>query len=220
MCARYTLKTPPEAVAALFDLPSVPELTARYNVAPTQNVAAVREPHGSREFARLRWGLVPSWADDLKIGHRLLNARAETVASKPAFRAAFRKRRCLLPADGYYEWKAVGRAKQPYWFRLSDGGLFAFAGLWERWERDGQVVESCSLITTEGNELARQIHDRMPVLLDRTTWDVWLDPEVADADALGELLRPYPAEKMRVDPVNPIVNNPRHDSPACIEPAA
>ncbi len=217
MCARFTLKASPAEVAAQFMVDGVPELPPRYNIAPTQNIAAVRDAGAGRELAPLRWGLVPSWADDLKIGHRLLNARAETVATKPAFRAAYRKRRCLVPADGYYEWKGIGGKKQPYYFQRGDGGLFAFAGLWEHWEHEGQVVESCAIITTTANELARSIHDRMPVLLDAQGCAVWLDRAVEDP---GDLLRPYPADQMRCTAVNPVVNNPRHEGPDCIEPSA
>ena len=190
------------------------------NVAPTQQVAVVRQTDAGRECVMLRWGLVPSWADDIKIGVSLLNARAETVATKPAFRTAFKKRRCLVLADGYYEWSGPKGKKQPHWYRLKDESVFAFAGLWEHWRRGEQVVDSCTLVTTEANELARQVHDRMPVILGPEVRDAWLDPEVEEPEALQELLRPYPADLMRVDLVNPIVNNSRNETPACIEPAA
>jgi putative SOS response-associated peptidase YedK len=219
MCNRYTLKTPPDLIAEHFDLDHLPELSPRYNIAPTQNVLAVREPQGQREAVLLRWGLVPSWADDLKIGRRLLNARAETAASKPAYRAAFRKRRCLLVADGYYEWKTVSGKKQPYYFHLRDHAVFAFAGLWEHWHHNNQDIESCALLTTEANELGRPIHDRMPVILDRQASTLWLDPDIDDPTALQELLQPYPAQKMRCEAANPVVNNPRHDAPDCLLPA-
>ncbi len=220
MCARYTLKSKPDVVAAMFGLDIVPDLQPRYNVAPTQAVTAVREAGGKLACVPLRWGLVPSWAGDLKIGHSLLNARAETVASKPAFRAAFRRRRCLIVADGYFEWKAVGKKKQPYYFRLRDETPFAFAGLWEHWERDGQVVESCTIITTEANDLARPYHDRMPVILPADARALWLDTDIEEPRALQDLLRPYPAEEMRFDPVNPVVNSARNEGPECIRPVA
>ncbi len=191
-----------------------------YNVAPTQSVLAVRldrseQPHG----VSLRWGLVPSWADDSKIVNSLINARAETVATKPAYRAAFKKRRCLIVADGYYEWKASGKKKQPYLFRLKGGEPFAFAGLWEFWERDGEVIESCALITTDPNDLGREVHDRMPVLLGPEAREEWLDPAV-DAGALRELLVPFPAERMEAWPVSPAVNSPRNNGPELTRPLA
>jgi putative SOS response-associated peptidase YedK len=170
MCGRYTLYTPtPEALADQFGLAAVPPLAPRFNIAPTQAVPAVRActDRPSRELVLLRWGLVPSWADDVSIGNRLLNARAETVASKPSFRTAFRRRRCLLPADGFYEWKAAGKKKQPYHFHLQDGQVFAFAGLWEEWQRDGEAIFSCTILTTSANDLLVRYHDRMPVILPR-----------------------------------------------------
>jgi putative SOS response-associated peptidase YedK len=218
MCARFTIKSSPADIAAQFELPSVPELVPRYNVAPTQTVPVVRLGDADRELVALRWGLVPSWASDIKIGTRMLNARAETVATKPAFRVGFRKRRCLLVADGYYEWATTSDGKkQPYYYQLADGGPFAFAGLWERWQREDQVVESCTIITTDANDLAREVHDRMPVILDRQSCAAWLDHEVEDPTSL---LRPFPAEAMKCRPVNRFVNNSRNEGPTCIEPAA
>jgi putative SOS response-associated peptidase YedK len=172
-----------------------------------------------RELAMLRWGLVPFWAKDLKIGYRTINARAETVASKPAFRAAFRQRRCLIPADGFYEWKTQSGGKQPYYIRLKHNHLFAFAGLWEHWKSEtGEIMESCTIIVTNANELVRSIHDRMPVILNPNDYETWLLPSKNSTDYLTALLKPYPAEQMTAYSVNVSVNNPKHEDPSCIEP--
>ncbi|HEY1598513.1 MAG TPA: SOS response-associated peptidase [Pirellulales bacterium] len=174
MCGRFTLRTPAHAVADAFGLISTPDLQLRFNIAPTQLVAAVRfDPQqGGRQLTRLRWGLIPSWAADPSIGSRMINARADTVATKPAFRSAFKRRRCLVLADGFYEWKKVGSAKQPFFMRLKDDRPFAFAGLAEHWHRDGQTIDSCSIITTESNSLMAEIHDRMPVILPPAEYDL------------------------------------------------
>jgi putative SOS response-associated peptidase YedK len=215
MCGRYTLKTRAGALAEHFDLPEVPVLTPRYNIAPSQPVAVVR---GGPELAQMRWGLIPAWADDPAIGHRMINARAETVAERPAFRAAFRRRRCLVLADGFYEWQRQDGRKQPFYFRLRDGGPFAFAGLWERWEKGDEPIESCTLLTTEANAVVDPVHDRMPVVLDPGDYRRWLDPRVDRPDELQPLLRPYPAAQMVAHPVGLLVNDPRRDEPRCIEP--
>src|SRR5438067_3297187 len=167
MCGRFTLTAPREALTSLFPLFDIPDVTPSYNVAPTQAVLAVRVPAGrdKPELAALKWGLVPGWADDPAIGNRLINARAETVAEKPAFRAAFRQRRCLVLADGFFEWQKVNGRKQPYYFGLRRGEPFAFAGLWERWDKGEIPLETCTLLTTEANTLLRPLHDRMPVIL-------------------------------------------------------
>ena len=223
MCGRFTLSTPAQTLQKLFDLPDVPELPQRYNIAPSEALATVRVPEGKaqRELTFLRWGLIPPWADDPAIGNRMINARAETAATSPAFRGAFRRRRCLVPADGFYEWQRVGRRKQPYYIHMRDGSPFAFAGLWEHWKGpEGQVVESCTLITTEPSDLVRQVHDRMPVILAPRDYDLWLDPEVRDAEQLRALLHAYPAEQMEAFPVSQAVNSPANDDPACIAPLA
>lgn len=220
MCGRFTLISRPTSIAAQFDLEDSADFTSRYNIAPTQLVAAIRRRGDQAELASLRWGLIPFWADDKKVGARMLNARADTVAAKPAFREAFRKRRCLILADGYYEWQALGRLKQPYHHRLRDRSPFAFAGLWERWHKADESIESCTIITTDANGLVPAIHDRMPVILDRRGCELWLDPAIESAEALSALLRPYPAAEMCCAAVNPIVNSPHHDGPECIQPAA
>lgn len=197
------MATPAEIVAEFFELPATPELTPRHNVAPTQEIAGVLRPEGSahRELRWFHWGLIPSWAKDAKLAAKMINARAETVAEKPAFRSPFRSRRCLIIADGFYEWKKLDRGKQPYLMRMADGGPFAFAGLWERWhDPTGQVIESATLITTEPNELLREIHDRMPVILDRCDYETWLDPARRDANELCALLRPFDPKRMIAEP--------------------
>jgi putative SOS response-associated peptidase YedK len=223
MCGRFTLRCPSKLLADAFGLSHEPSLEARYNVAPTQPVAVIRvlRTHPAtkeRELVPMRWGLIPAWADDPSIGNRMINARAESVSSKPAFRGAFKYRRCLVPADGFYEWKKEGKRKQPVYIRRKDEQPFAFAGLWEEWEREGEVIESCTIITTEANELVSEFHDRMPVILDPADYDVWLDPEVQDPEVLEPLLRPYPSGEMEVYLVSRLVNDPRHEDPKCVEP--
>lgn len=223
MCGRFTLLIPGEELAESFGLEATPALAPRYNIAPTQEAAVVRvdEPGAPRRLAELRWGLVPAWADDPSIGSRLINARAETVAEKPAFRDAFRERRCAVPADGFYEWAETdGGGKQPYVIRLADGGPFAFAGLWERWRgADGEELESFAILTTRPSEMVAEIHDRMPVLLRDARLDLWLDPEERRPESLGRVFPPPPEDALVAYPVSRAVNDPSHDSPACLEPA-
>lgn len=192
-----------------------------FNIAPTQKVAAVRvSAAGSRELCSLKWGLVPSWADDVAIGNRMINARAETVATKPAYRKAFKSHRCLIVADGFYEWQKTGRQKQPFYIRLKDDRPFGFAGVWEKWSKAGEPLESCSIITTGANELVAPIHDRMPVIVPPEAYDLWLSPDTQEVELLQSLLRPYPAEEMAAFPVSALVNSPTHNSPDCIRPQA
>jgi putative SOS response-associated peptidase YedK len=221
MCGRYTLTTPVEKLAEEFgfDNSSV-ELPPNYNVAPTQGVAVVLEENGQRHLEVLRWGLIPPWADDPQVGSRMINARAETAPEKPSFRRAFRERRCLIPADGFYEWKRMNGGKQPYYIHMKEGRPFAFAGLWETWKEDGgPAIRSCTILTTKPNALAGEIHDRMPVILPTGSYDVWLDRE-SDRDELYGLLAPYPEDEMEAYPVSRFVNSPSNNDPRCIEPAA
>ena len=190
----------------------------RYNVAPTQTVIVVNDD-GSRHLTEMRWRLIPSWAKDPVIGNRMINARGETVATKPAFRAALRRRRCLIPADGFYEWQQQGRRKQPVYITLKTREPFSFAGLCESWTSpDGEEIKTCTIITTEANALLKPIHDRMPVILTKEAERVWLDPAIQDTERLLSLLVPYPAEEMEAYPVSTRVNNPRSDGPESIEP--
>ncbi len=220
MCGRFTLDKSVGDLATLFQLPEV-RLTPHYNIAPTQAVAAVRmsPEREERELVWLRWGLIPSWSREPGAGPLLINARAETAAVKPAFRAALRRRRCLVPADGFYEWQRVGREKQPFHMRRRDGAPFALAALWERWEgSDGSCLETCALLTTAANELMQPIHDRMPVILVPPDFDLWLDPDVQEIALIEPLLRAYPAAAMVAFPVSATVNNARNNEPQCVLP--
>jgi putative SOS response-associated peptidase YedK len=221
MCGRFTLTVTPEAVMELFQLTSAPPLQPRYNIAPSQPVAAVRAaPDGSgRELMLVRWGLIPHWAKDPAIGAKMINARAETVAEKPSFRTAFRRRRCLVPADGYYEWRKEGGQKQPYYIRMAGGGPFALAGLWEHWEgADGSVIESCAILTTDSNEVVRPIHHRMPVILPASTYQTWLDPSLQGGEAVQALLALHPGDDLSAFPVSTHVNRPTNDDERCVAP--
>jgi putative SOS response-associated peptidase YedK len=219
MCGRYTLSTPAGRLAEEFQLDDdAVDLTPSYNVAPTQEVAAILEEGGERRLEMLRWGLVPSWADDPEIGARMINARSETAPQKPSFRRAFRSKRCLIPADGFYEWKREQGGKQPYYFHMQEGRPFAFAGLWERWEKGGSLL-SCAILTTRANSVLEGIHDRMPVILPPGSYDAWLDPD-ADREQLIDLMIPYPGDDLETYPVSRFVNSPRNNDERCIEPAA
>lgn len=219
MCGRFTLALPLEQLELAFPWITPPaELASRYNIAPSQEVAVVPNK-GEDRLEFFRWGLIPSWAKDPKIGNRMINARAETLADKPSFRAAYRRRRCLVLADGFYEWqKAPGRrTKTPYYLRMKSGAPFCFAGLWETWSApDGSVVPSCTVITTRPNALVKPIHNRMPVILPQEAYRQWLDPAEQPPARLQPLLRPYPAEEMTAHPVSTLVNSPQNDLPDCI----
>jgi putative SOS response-associated peptidase YedK len=216
MCGRYTLATTPEALADAFALTEVPDFPRRYNIAPTQPVATIVQDGKTprRKFRLMRWGLIPSWAKDPAIGNKLINARAETVQEKPSFRNAFKRRRCLIPADGFYEWQKIkGSSKQPYYFHLNDGKLFAFAGLWESWND----IETCTILTTAANDLLQPVHDRMPVIVGPQLYDTWLSTNIQDPDPLLPILEPYSPEPMAAHPVGTWVNTPSNDDPRCIE---
>jgi len=220
MCGRFSLATPPEEIARFFNLVALPRLKPRYNIAPTQDCAVIRAPgDDARELVMMRWGLIPSWAKDMAIGNRMINARGESVGEKPAFRAAFRKRRCLVPADGFYEWKKDGKAKQPYWIGRPGRVLFAFAGLWERWQGEGaEPIESFTIITTDANDAISGLHDRMPAILDPAQYDAWLDPANEDAGALSDMLDPAPVKMLEFHPVGTRINSPKNDDPSLLEP--
>ena len=218
MCGRYTLHSSPHGVALQFGLAHAIEYAARYNVAPGTPVLAVRaDASHARSGAWLRWGLIPSWARDPGIGNRLINARAETVVAKPSFRAAFQRRRCIIPANGYYEWTTAGGGRQPYYIRPNGVELFGFAGLYEQWYGADRPIESCTIITTDANGLTRRVHSRMPVILPIEAYSHWLDPDNPDLDALAALLEPAPDDRMQIYPVGMRVNNVMNDEPALIE---
>lgn len=221
MCGRFTLITPGEVIAEQFDLAETPQIAPRYNIAPTQPVAAVRfnRDKGSRELVHFYWGLIPSWSKEPDIGSRMINARSETAAEKPSFRTAFKYRRCLIPADGFYEWQKVNGGKQPVRIQMKDERPFAIAGLWEHWQSpDGSEIESCTLLTTTPNNLLKSVHNRMPVILAPEDYELWLDPGAQHPGEVQPLLRPFPAEEMSFYQVSTHVNNPRNEDPECILP--
>ena len=220
MCGRFSLAALPDTLASHFGLTAVPVLAPRYNIAPSQDIAVVRQGAEGRECSLLHWGLVPAWSKEPKTKYSTINARAETVAERPAYRAAFRHRRCLIPATGFYEWQQRGDAKIPHYIRLQGGGLFAFAGLWEHWQHADRSLDSCALIVTAANKLMAPIHARMPVILAPEQYAAWLDPANTDRQQLTSMLVPYPAAAMEAWPVSRRVNNPRNDSADCLEPAA
>ena len=216
MCGRYTLTADAASIQLAFNLDSIPDWQPRYNIAPSQLVPDITSKN-AMQLSFLKWGLVPSWAKDAAVGSKMINARAETAAEKPSFRAAFKHRRCLIPADGFFEWQ--GSRKTPMYIYLENRTLFAFAGLWEsRVNSDGSRLETCTILTTEANELIRPLHHRMAVILAPENYDVWLSPEKVETAALMSLLSAYPAENMRVYEVSRQVNHPANDCPAVIEP--
>ena len=225
MCGRFTLHASPEQIAAQFDVAEPERLADRFNIAPTQPVGIVRLDRSAvaREWSLVHWGLIPSWAKDPNIGAKMINARGETVAEKPSFRAALRRRRCIVPADGFYEWKRTGSSKQPFYIRMKSKEPFGFAGLWEIWTGpDGGELQSCTVITTEPNELMASLHDRMPVILAPEDYEQWLgngkDADAKEVEQLRHLIRPFDAKLMEAYPVSTKVNSPMHEGVALIEP--
>jgi putative SOS response-associated peptidase YedK len=222
MCGRFALTSPGDALAELLGLSEPPRLAPRYNIAPTQPVGIVRQPRrgAAREWALVRWGLIPGWAKDPSIGNKLINARAETAAQKPSFRNAMRRRRCLVPADGFYEWARRNGGKQPYYAHMAAPTPFAIAGLWESWQAtDGGEMETCTLLTTDANPTLAEIHHRMPVIIPPEAYSRWLDPANERPETLADLLGPFTAEPMALDAVSTFVNNARNEGPDCLTPA-
>lgn len=222
MCSRYAFKSPAAEVALHFGVDAVPEIAPRYNIAPTQPILIIRQPwqqpDAKREAASVMWGLVPSWAKDASMGARLTNARGETVAEKPSFRSAFRRMRCLIPADGFYEWEDTPSGKQPWFIRLKCQGLLAFAGLWEHWQApDGTPIETAAIITTDANELVRPVHDRMPVILQPADYAAWLGAQTS-AEDLKALLKPLPEDLMERYRVSRRMSNARNEGEECVAP--
>jgi len=221
MCGRYTITSAPEAIRALFRYEERPNFPPRYNIAPTQPIAIVRLHEGKRQFALMRWGLLPSWVKDPKAFTLLINARAESVCDKPAFRAAMKRRRCLIPADGFFEWKPVGDRKQPYYIKAKSGEPLAFAGLWETWTGpNGEELDTATIVTTEANRSLRHIHDRMPVIVPPEAFDLWLDSSTVDARTAEAVLRPAPDSLLEAYPVSTAVNRTANDNARLIEPFA
>lgn len=219
MCGRFVQYSNPEVYASQFDLDAICEVAPRYNVAPTQPVRAVRQTEdGKRELVPLRWGLVPSWSKGPDSRFSMINARAETVSSKPAYRNAFKHRRCLIPAEGFYEWKAGKGGKTPFLIHRADSQPFAMAGLWERWRKDdGEALESCTIIVTDANDTVRRIHERMPVILGAEDYADWLAPDNKDANGLLAMLRPSDPTLLAMHEVSRQVNSPRYDGPELVE---
>ncbi len=220
MCGRFTLTSTAAALAQTFDLAEVGLLTPRYNIAPSQQIAAVRiDDTGQRSLVELRWGLIPSWTKDLARARLLINARSETASSKPSFREALSRRRCLVPASGFFEWQGKAGSKQPFLFRSTSADPMAMAGIFEVWRGGGgEVVESVALLTTEANASVRPVHDRMPVILAPRDFPGWLDPALNDPKRVESLLVPCPPDWLAAIPVNPRVNSARFDDPQCVEP--
>jgi putative SOS response-associated peptidase YedK len=218
MCGRFSLIVDASVLAGVFEIDPPKNLKPRFNIAPTQIIPIVRAGREQpRELAEVRWGLVPSWAKDPKIGARMINARGETVAEKPSFRSAVKTRRCLIPADGFYEWVKTDGGKQPHYIHFADGRAFAFAGLWERWHKGGdEPLDTCTIITTTPNDIVAGLHDRMPVILPPDVFTEWLEPEPLAPDRLHDLLAPHPAADMEAYPVSTHVNKPANDDPECV----
>jgi putative SOS response-associated peptidase YedK len=220
MCGRFAFYSPHEAVIRLFGVAAAPEIEPRWNIAPTQFIATVRESAGPREVAMLHWGLVPSWAKEKSIGARMINARAETLREKPSFRSAFRRRRCLVLADGYYEWQRSGVVKQPYFIAFDDGQPFGMAGLWEKWmdPATGQPLESCCIVTTSPAATVAHVHDRMPVIVPPDAYAEWLDPANEQVERLERLLVPTGMPGLGARPVGRAVNNARNEGARLLDP--
>jgi putative SOS response-associated peptidase YedK len=222
MCGRYRLSRRRQLVEEYFDTDSgVEDWVPRYNIAPTQPVEVIRQnpKQPVRELSMMRWGLIPSWAKDSSVAASMINARSETASTKPAFRDALKSRRCLIPADGFYEWSRTGKTKQPYCFEINEGALFAFAGIWDRWkDAGGKWLETCSILTTTPNAVTSAVHDRIPVILDPDAYDLWLDPGMRAVDAATDLLKPYDARAMRCYPVSSRVNHVANDDEECCRP--
>lgn len=216
MCGRLS-QSHLERMRLLTDIAGQLIYTPHYNIPPSSNIVAIRQtPEGNLEWATFYWGLIPSWAKDKKFGYKTFNAKAETVAQKPAFRNAFRRQRCIIPADGFYEWRTDNGKKQPFYVRNPDDKPLLIAGLWEHWEHEGEIIESCTIITTDANDLIRAIHTRMPVILTTADWPIWLDNKVQDIQQLQPLLKPYPGNLLTYK-VDPRMNSPRYDDPSCTE---
>jgi putative SOS response-associated peptidase YedK len=221
MCGRYRLTRKKEILAEHFGIEPDDNWQPRYNVAPTQDVAVIRQDskQPKRIASTMRWGLIPFWSKDPKMGAKMINARCEGIEEKPAFKEALRKRRCLIPADGFYEWQKSGGTKKPFCFTMTDDSLFAFAGIWERWkDPEGKWIETCSIITTTPNKLTEDVHDRMPVILHPEDYDLWLDPGFHDVATLTGLLKPYEAEAMKRFEVSARINSVENDDPDLANP--
>lgn len=220
MCGRFSLTTDILKLQQQFNFEFNDEITInpRFNIAPSQQVLTIGSDGGKRIGTTMKWGLLPFWSKDVKIGYKMINARAESIDEKPSFRTPFKSKRCLVLADGFYEWKKEGKEKQPFRFVMKEEKPFAFAGLWDQWNKAGESLYTCTIITTRPNKVTEEVHDRMPVILDEDVYDIWLNPKTDDTDYLKSLLIPYPAEKMKAYPVSQIVNSPKNDIVDCLSP--
>jgi len=219
MCGRFTLHTPEPLLREAFGVGSSAPLglKPRYNIAPSQPVPIVRNAESGREMVMARWGLIPHWSKEAKTKYSTINARIETAAEKPTYRTSFKHRRCLIPADGFYEWKVVDGRKVPHHIRMRDGGPFALAGLWDHWEGDGECLESCSIIVMPANKVMTPLHDRMPAIIAPADYDLWMDPRITDKIEIMRCLDSAPSSQLITYPISPWVNSPKHDDERCIE---
>lgn len=220
MCGRFTLFTPPEDILATFGIDTLPKgftLAPRFNIAPSQDIAIIRADEQQRHIGPARWGLVPGWSKEARPRYSTINARIESVAEKPAYRVPFRRRRCLIPADGFYEWAQRSEGKIPHYICRQDRKLLAFAGLWDHWSGDDEAFDSCVIITAPAQGVMQSLHSRMPVILDATAWDGWLDPACTAPEEVATRLVPAPADSLAAWPVSTWVNSPAHDAPRCLE---
>ncbi|MED4284779.1 SOS response-associated peptidase [Priestia megaterium] len=220
MCGRFSLATDIAELQEQFNFNFNGELAfgSRFNIAPSQQVLTLGSNEGKRVGTTMKWGLVPYWADDIKIGYKMINARGESVDEKASFKKSFKSKRCLILADGFYEWKKEGKNKQPFRFVMKDERPFAFAGLWEQWNKGEEPLYTCTIITTKPNEVTKEVHDRMPVILEEDVYDLWLNPQMDDTEYLKSLLVPYPADGMKMYPVSTVVNSPKNDLEECLAP--
>jgi len=220
MCGRFVLENSPEQLMKVYKLSSLPDLSPRYNVAPSQQIAVVRQQNGGdRELVMMQWGLIPSWAKDPAIGYKMINARSETAHEKPPFKQALRSRRCIVPVSGFYEWEKKGKEKIPHYIHLRDGDIMSLAGIWETWKSpEGERLETCTILTTVANSLLKPLHDRMPVVLHNEEFNLWFNRDVDDINLLVELFHSYPSDRLEEYIVSKGVNSPSNDSPECIVP--
>ena len=220
MCGRFTLQAPEMLIRKAFNLRNAVQLNLqpRYNIAPSQDISIIRDAEEGHALTLARWGLIPHWSKEPKTKYSTINARIETVAEKPTYRTPFRSRRCLIPADGFYEWKMVNGHKIPHYIHMRKGGVFAFAGIWDRWEGNGETLDSCSIIVMPSNEVMKPLHERMPAIIAPTHYDLWLDPRITEKDEIMGFLNSAPSGSLKYYPISPWVNLPKHNDERCIRP--
>jgi len=221
MCGRFTLQTPEIKIREAFNLPIGDKLglSPRYNIAPSQDIPIIRNTEDGQELVLAKWDLIPHWSKESKTKYSTINARIETVAEKPTFSTPFKNKRCLIPADGFYEWKVINGHKIPHYIHMRKGGVFAFAGIWDRWEAEGETLDSCSIIVMPANETMKPIHERMPAIIAPAHYDLWLDQRMTEKDEIKGYLNSAPSSSLKFYPISPWVNSPQHDDESCIRPA-